>query len=156
MKKKDLLKLLDGIPDDAVVCVPDSYGAFSYYNHFCGDYVKTKVLINGQPFWYYVLETEGDEDGFSEFIDKFGNREVVRPSLPEKATKLLCELFPNSKPHYHTADTKLDMWEPRIVRGNEQDRLEVKQASDDYWKKLEVITGFRVDELKTMTLGDLK
>ena len=156
MKKKDLLKLLEDIPDDATICVPDSYGAFSYYNHFSGDFVKTKVLINGEPSWYYVLDTDRDEDGFSEFRDNLGSCEIVRPTLPEKATKLLSELFPNSKHYYHTADTKLSMWEPKITGGNEQDKLEIKQASDAYWRKLEAVTGFDEDELKNMTLGDLK
>lgn len=152
MKKKDLIKLLDKIPDDATVCVYDSYGAFSDFNHFEGDFIKHKVSVGGECVWYYVLETTGDEDDYSEWKEK----EVERPSLPPKAVALVKGLFPNILDPLHHPDTKVDTWEPSIRGGSEQDKLDTEIAKGKYWDKVESLTGLNRKQLKNMVLGDLK
>lgn len=152
MKKSELVALLKDVPDDATVCVEDSYGAFHEFQHFSKSYFKQLADVDGNRTWYWVLDTCGDEDGYK---GKWQDKRVREfPCFPEKALEFLS--LKRYNPEFFELTTPLAQWCPRITGGNEKDKEEFARAAEKYWKELSEYLGIPAEKLYGMTLGDLK
>lgn len=152
MKKSELIELLKDIPDDATICVQDSYGAFHEFQQFGDHYFKQLVSVYGKKQWYWVLDTCGDEEGFEGEWEYKTIREY--PCYPQKALDLF--KWKGYSPGLLDLTTPLSQWCPNIRGGTKQDQQEVAQAAEKYWNDMSEFLGIPVEELYDMTLRDLK
>ncbi|QDP50348.1 MAG: hypothetical protein Tp178MES00d2C33159851_138 [Prokaryotic dsDNA virus sp.] len=154
MNKRDLLKLLEPIPYDATVCVRDSYGAFSDFNHFEKAFSTKKVLVDGKVKLYYVIGTEDDEEGYSEYVEEKPLRKTYHHS--GKVANWLSALFPKADVTWFSYSMRLDTWCPKVLGGTKEDQEQVKMQAEEYWSRASTMLGLPKNELENKTLGDVQ
>ena len=157
MKKKELLALLEQLPDDVEICVEDKYGAFNTFNHFDGDFNLQEVFLNKweESKWYAVLGTSGDEEGYC------GGQRPVNPvktiyKHSESVKAWLLSLFPKAHPEDFSYCLHIDSWLPSLAGGTQKDREYNAIQIENYWSTAESFLGKSREELSEMTLGDFK
>lgn len=136
MKVGKLIELLKYIPQDAELCVSDSYQAFHEFNFIDEGYeIFKRYNSQGDSKVLYCLNTHYENDGFM-FETNPLNPDVVEVLYEHQVeiNEILAAI--GGEQYQYGKHTRMNQWQPQIVGGSKEDKEHLDFLKTTYWNNL--------------------